>query len=201
MVKMVMLCKSITEQELIKGDWQDWYAQAKLDGTRCLFIKEGKSISLISRDNNEYTERYPEIVEQGKNFPDCILDGELTFFNQDNKDIFLTSLATKETIKEYGVKPKLMVFDILQLNGVDITKQPLMRRKLLLNETVCGDTYIEVLPYHEDAITLWEVVKAGAREGLILKHKSSPYTSIRSKYWLKCKNFKVCVLIIMKMTC
>ena len=193
---MVMLCKSITEAELLKGDWQQYISEAKLDGTRCMLIKSNDKINLMSRSNNDYTHLYPKIVEEAKYLQDCVLDGELTFYNNDGKDIFLTSLATAETIKEYGVKAKLMIFDILEWNGVDVKKEPLMKRKEYLKGII--NPYwkeIKLLGWYNDAIKLWTLVKEQDTEGIIIKHKQSLYTpNFRSKYWLKIKNFKEAIM-------
>lgn len=54
-----------------------YYVQPKLDGMRCLaFIKDG-NVKLISRQNKDITDSVPHIVEELKQLPDCILDGEL----------------------------------------------------------------------------------------------------------------------------
>lgn len=197
-----MLCKSITEQELIKGDWQQYIAENKLDGTRCMLIKQGIKINLISRSSNDYTEKYPEIVNEAKDLPDCIIDGELTFYDNNGKDVFLTSLATAETIKEYGVKAILMVFDILQFNGVDVKKEPLLKRKEYLKGMInpCWNN-IKLLKWHDDSVKLWELIKAQDREGIVLKNKHSLYTpNYRSKMWLKVKVQKSMDLSIMGFT-
>lgn len=193
----MMLCKSITEQELIKGKWQDYISELKLDGSRMILLKQDNKISLISRDNNDYTSRYPEIVNEAKDLPDCIIDGELTFYNSEGKDVFLTSLATAETIKEYGVKPRLMVFDILELNGIDYKNNPLLKRKEALSYIFGNmeNKNIRLLEWHNDAVKLWELVKREDREGIVLKRADSIYTpNFRSKMWLKCKNFSECEL-------
>lgn len=189
----MMLCQSIKEQDLYKRDWNDYYAQKKLDGTRCLLVKQNNQINLISRDNNYYTDKFPEIVNEVKGLPDCVLDGELTFYSEEGKDIFLTSLATAETIKEYKVIPKLMVFDVLELEGINYKNTPLLKRKEALS-CIFGNIenkYIKLLEWFDKPIKLWELVKKENREGIILKHKQSLYTpNYRSKMWLKLKNFK-----------
>lgn len=177
---------------MLKGSWQNYISENKLDGTRCLLVKHNNQINLISRSNNDYTEKYPEIIAEAQDMQDTILDGELTFYNGEGKDVFLTSLATKETIREYGVKPCLMIFDILQFNGVNVQNEPLMKRKEYLKGVI--NPYwknIKLLEWHEDAIKLWEMVVKEDREGIILKHKQSLYVqNYRSKYWIKTKNFK-----------
>ena len=192
----MMLCKSITEAELLKGDWQQYIAENKLDGTRCMLIKKQQQINLISRSNNDYTHLYPQIIEEARDLPDCVLDGELTFYDNNGKDVFLTSLATAETIKEYGVKAQLMIFDILEFNGVDVKREMLMKRKEYLKGIINPYwKHIKLLEWHDHIIKLWTLVKEQDREGIILKNKSSLYTpNYRSKYWLKIKNFKEAVM-------
>jgi len=198
---MVMLCKSITEAELLKGNWQNWYVQQKLDGSRVMLVKKQNQINLISRTNNDYTNKYPEIVDEAKDLPDCILDGELTFYDNNGKDIFLTSLATAETIKEYGVKPTLMLFDVIELEGINLCRTPLLSRKEALRSIFVNrkNNNIKLLSWHDDAVKLWEYVKEKDAEGIVIKHKQSSYTptpNYRSKYWLKIKNWREAELIM-----
>jgi len=194
-----MLCKSITEAELLKGNWHEYIAENKLDGTRAVLIKQNNKINLISRTNNDYTEKYPEIVDEAKDLPDCILDGELTFYDNNGKDIFLTSLATAETIKEYGVKPNLMIFDVIELEGINLCRTPLLSRKETLSRIFVNreNNNIKLLSWHNDAVKLWEYVKEKDAEGIVIKHKQSSYTpNYRSKYWIKIKNWREAELIM-----
>lgn len=194
----MMLCQSITESELPKYNNSNWIVEQKLDGSRIMLVKQNDKINLISRDNNDYTDKYPQIVEEAKQLPNCVLDGELTFYDNNGNDVFLTSLATKNTIREYGVKPKLMIFDIIELDGVNITKHPLLKRKEILESIFFNIELkeIKLLPYSESPIELWKFVKRNDREGIIIKNKYSLYTmGYRSKMWLKCKNWREAQLV------
>jgi ATP-dependent DNA ligase len=65
---------------LPEGD--EWQYELKLDGYRALAIKAGGKVQLRSRNNNEFTLRYPEIVNGLKATPDeTVIDGEVVAFD------------------------------------------------------------------------------------------------------------------------
>lgn len=174
-----------------------WVAEEKFDGTRCVLYKAGDSVRIFGRSGNEYTSRYPDIVEEGQKIRgDCVLDGELTFFSkQTGRDEFLTSLVRRETW-EGRLDLKLMVFDIVSKSGHDVTQLPLMERKRLLKQTIPLESkilaYVDVFepankqPFY-DKITSPQ----SQGEGIILKRRDSTYQpGIRSVDWLKMKAWK-----------
>ncbi|CAK0746984.1 hypothetical protein CCP1ISM_2600002 [Azospirillaceae bacterium] len=93
------------------------------------------------------------------------------------------------------------MFDILKINGEDLTKKTLKERKKYL-ENFKELENIKVLDFveGESIITLWEWTKKENKEGIILKLKKSPYEFRRSNSWKKLKNFKEEELRIIRYT-
>jgi len=84
-----------------------------------------------------------------------------------------------------------MAFDVMELYGLDVTKQPYLKRKQLLLELLEGaPSEIQYTSYTFELENAWaDVVRRGA-EGLILKDVHSAYEYERSYKWLKLKNWK-----------
>jgi len=180
---MVMLCQVGTEKQL---DSNNHYYQVKYDGERCLYLN-GK---LVNRRQVDMTFKYPEIKIVGN----CWLDGELCILDAKGKSDFSkvalrTHLQNPTTISERSktMPVTFVVFDVLKWNGENLMSKPLTERKKYL-ELVKGN-HIKIADYFENGKALWETVKKCELEGVVAKHKSSPYEwNTRSALWLKIKN-------------
>jgi bifunctional non-homologous end joining protein LigD len=147
--------------ERVAGD--DWLFERKFDGIRLLAYKRGGDVRLYSR--NRLPQELPAVAEAVAALPvhDAILDGELTWDRQSGYH----------------------VFDILWLNGQDVTTRPLEERRALLQR----------LPFEGpmrrvdlvDDVEPWERARREGWEGVIAKRRGSPYEHRRSKHWLKMK--------------
>jgi bifunctional non-homologous end joining protein LigD len=147
--------------ERVVGD--DWLFERKFDGIRLLAYKRGGDVHLYSR--NRLPQELPAVVEAVAGLPvqDAILDGELAWDRQSGYH----------------------VFDILWLNGQDVTMLPLEERRALL----------QGLPFEGplrrvdlvDDVEPWERARREGWEGVIAKRRGSPYERRRSKHWLKMK--------------
>ncbi len=176
---------------------KEWLFERKLDGERCITIKNGKKIYLRSRYNKRINVSYPEIEEAlKKQKRDFIIDGEIVAFEKG-----LTSfsklqprmhLKSREKAKETGIKTYYYVFDILQLEGKDVKKQTLIERKKILKRALSFNEKIRFLEYKKEKGK--EYYKSACKkgwEGLIAKKINSRYkTGSRSSDWmkLKCEN-------------
>ena len=176
-------------------------AEQKYDGSRCIIIKQGNRVRLFGRTWNEYTDKYPEIVADGRKLKcaSCVLDTELTFF-KGKTDYFVTALATSETKKNYFVK--CMAFDILDLNGRDLKGLKLLvRKKLLASVIPTGLRHIQFVPYqagtsHKDFFK--KVTSDPIQgEGIMLKREGSTYQQTRSYDWIKVKGIKSCDCVVL----
>ena len=148
-------------QERFAGD--DWIFERKFDGVRLLAFKRGADVQLFSR--NRLQQNIPKLSDAIAQLPvdDVILDGEITWDRQGAYN----------------------VFDILWLNGRNVTRLPLEERLALLKSLRLRAPIRRVTPI-EDAKP-WERARAEGWEGVIAKRRGSPYEHRRSPHWLKMK--------------
>jgi bifunctional non-homologous end joining protein LigD len=141
----------------------DWLFERKFDGIRLLAYKDRAGVRLFSR--NQLPQNLPALSEAIASLPveDAILDGEMT----------------------WDRKSGYHVFDILWLNGRDVTQLPLEERRALLQTLPLEP------PLHRvqllDGDQPWERACSEGWEGVIAKRRGSPYEHRRSKHWLKMK--------------
>lgn len=115
---------------------ENYLFEIKWDGYRCLFYFEGK-IKLISRNGNNLTDTFPEFctVNFFENIKPCLFDGEIIVLNNGlpsfNNLQQRGRLKDKIKVKSAAVKypAVFVVFDILYINGREIMKLPLLKRK------------------------------------------------------------------------
>lgn len=172
--------------------------QRKYDGTRCLIIKEGKTVLLVGARTwkSDYAPNFPEIVKEVKKLPvhSCIIDSELTFFKRGtDKDVFLTALAGSETKK--GFDAKCMVFDVLYIDGEDVEDEPFPNRMKLLDTIIPNNLEhireVETVEGREKKVEFFKDLASRQGEGVVLKDIRSPYREgARTREWLKVKNWK-----------
>lgn len=180
--------------------------EPKLDGTRCI-AEIGKSVRLFNRRQKNITKRYPEIVSELKNFENVVLDGEIVCYNNGKPDFY--RLQQREHIDNdfiIEIRAKLMpatyvVFDILEWNGKEMIKKPLMKRKEILEEIWNNGKHLELIFYTEKGKKLWESIKKIELEGVMAKEKNSfYYPGERREEWIKVKNVKSIDVVIVGYT-
>ncbi len=172
--------------------------QVKWDGVRCLTYSHGGNIQLFNRKLNERTHQYPELVELLQRIcPDnTILDGEIIAFDENNKPNFRRVLK-RDLIKNTSIIDSLikkvpiyyMVFDLIYLNGRDLTQTPLIERQKLLQNLILENPLIKIVESFEThGIKLFEGVKNQGLEGIVAKKKSSKYIiGEKTDLWKKIK--------------
>ena len=146
-----------------------WTYERKLDGIRVLAFKNGSSVHLWSRNRLSLTDAYREVAGAISRLPveTVILDGEAT------------GAWGRQGDADYHV------FDVLWLNGQDVTSLPLHARRELLAGIPFTLPIARVVPLDDEAP--WERACREGWEGVIAKRLDSPYEHKRSKHWLKMK--------------
>jgi ATP-dependent DNA ligase len=141
----------------------DWVFEQKFDGIRLLAFKEGSKVRLLSR--NRLSQDIPGVTAAVARLPvrSVILDGEVTW---DRHSAY-------------------HVFDILWLDGRDVTTLPLDERRALLSRLPMSAP-LQRVPALDDPRP-WERACAEGWEGVIAKRRDSLYEHRRSKQWLKMK--------------
>lgn len=174
----------------------DAIKQVKFDGTRTFILKDDDKVRLMGARNwkNDYAKQHPQLAEEVKKIPvkQAVLDAELTYFKKGtDENVFLTALATKKTMEKENVEPKLMVFDILQLNKANIQNLPYKERDSLLEHTIPKNLeLIKKVESTTDGKKLLEETKLHHGEGIVVKDPECKYEQDkRSACMLKVKNW------------
>jgi bifunctional non-homologous end joining protein LigD len=168
----------------------DWIYELKFDGIRLIGVKSGEKVSLLSRNENELTQRFPEIVEAIKTLAarECVIDGEVVALDEEGRSSFQLLQAREMEGRKSPVY--FYAFDLLQLDGKSLLSLALEVRKKVL-EKLCGDAGDPVRysgAIGGDAQQLLEEVKRRGLEGIIGKQSNSVYEpGRRSGAWIKLK--------------
>jgi bifunctional non-homologous end joining protein LigD len=168
----------------------DWIYELKFDGIRLIAVRSGKKVSLLSRNKNELTGRFPEIVEAVKSLParECVIDGEVVALDEEGRSSFQLLQAREMEGRKSPIY--FYAFDLLQLDGKSLIGLPLEARKNVL-EKLCADAgdpirYSGVIG--GDAKALLDEVKHRGLEGIVGKQRTSVYEpGRRSGAWIKLK--------------
>ncbi len=169
-------------------DKPDWTYEVKWDGYRAVAYINKNKVTISSRNNKPFTEKYYPIVEVMQKWElDVVLDGEILVLKENGTADFG---ALQNWRSEADGNLVFYAFDILWLNGKDLQQLELSERQAILKE---------VLPKTDDHIRLSEVFTASGTdffeaakkmglEGIMAKKTTSTYsTNSRSKDWLKIK--------------
>jgi bifunctional non-homologous end joining protein LigD len=171
----------------------DWLYELKFDGIRALAIKTDKKRSLMSRNQNDLSRRFPEILEALKELPlrECVIDGEIVALDEEGR----SSFQLLQALEMEGHKSPVYyyVFDLLQAEGKSLISLPLEQRKELL-AAVCSGASDPIRFSGEiggDANALLKEVKRRGLEGIVGKQRGSVYEpGRRSGAWIKLKCVK-----------
>ncbi len=175
-------------------DKKNWWYERKFDGERCLVFKKNNQVILKSRNNKKINVSYPEIEKACKKLEpkEIIMDGEVVAFKNNVTDFSKLQnrmhLKSKEEARQTGIKVFYYVFDIIYLDGYDLTKLPLEARDKILRQAT---KFKDPLRYsihrkHNTKKYLQDACEKGW-EGLMVKRIDSPYIHKRSDTWLKFK--------------
>jgi DNA ligase D-like protein (predicted ligase) len=163
-----------------------WEYQLKLDGYRAVAFRTSNRIHLRSRNDNDFSTRYPSVVRGLAKLPDeTVIDGEVVALGQDGRPSFgaLQNATSAQAAIVY------YVFDVMVLAGRDVTAEPLTVRRELLEQKVLP-LLAEPVRYagslEASLSDLIHAVKTQGFEGLVAKRRNSRYESgLRTGAWMK----------------
>lgn len=163
----------------------NWIFERKLDGIRCVAIRTGATVKLLSRNDLSQNDRWPELVEalEKDECDQFAIDGEVVAFDGSE-----TSFAKLAQRGQHYVPVFYYVFDILWLEGHDVRKLPLRARKRLLRDALEFHGNVRWTQHrNRDGEKFFVEACRKGWEGLIAKRADSPYVTTRSRDWLKFK--------------
>jgi DNA ligase D-like protein (predicted ligase) len=162
-----------------------WIFERKLDGIRCVAVRDGGAVRLCSRNDLSLSERYPEVADAigGASAKAFAVDGEVVAFDGSS-----TSFVRLAQRGQHYVPVFYYVFDILWLDGYDVRSLPLLTRKRLLRRALTFDDPLR-LTAHRRTVgeAMFEEACRKGWEGVIAKRADSLYGARRSRDWLKFK--------------
>jgi bifunctional non-homologous end joining protein LigD len=168
-----------------------WIFETKFDGYRILAFLNKREVRLISRNQQDWTHRFPAVVTELKklNLANTILDGELVVLDKNKKSNFqlLQNALNRNTAQ---TELHYFVFDLPFYKSNDLTNLPLIERKTILAREIFQKNYLHI-HYSEhlegDAETLLKAACRQGLEGIMAKEKHATYQQTRTKEWLKLK--------------
>jgi len=196
------LCERLPSPEKVIEKMGEVDAQYKFDGFRVQIHKDGQNIRIFSRNLEEMTHMFPELIQatltQVK-AKTIILDGEALAYNPQSEE-FLPFQETTKRRRKHGIAEmaaklplKAFVFDILYKDGQSLIDKPLSQRMEILSKTIEEDGVLiksknQVIKDPKSlAIMLEDAISKGL-EGVVVKKLESPYEAgARNFNWVKLK--------------
>lgn len=169
---------------------KEWLHEIKLDGYRIVAFKQGENVSLVSRNQKDWTEKFPNVEAAIKALAidNVIVDGEIVVLDDKHHSNFQ---LLQNSIKEYERRPFIYyIFDLLYLNQYNLMSLPLIERKKILEKlipTATGPVLRRSDHIQESGRKVFEKSCTLGLEGIVSKEASKPYVQKRNTNWLKIK--------------
>ncbi len=190
-------------EEAVKRLGDEFAAEPKFDGFRVAVHKNRDKVELFSRNLENMTHAFPDLVEAIKlevHAKSVILEGEAIAFNPTTNE-FLPFQETTKRRRKYEVEEMakklplaLFTFDVLYLNGEDVTEKPHKERRKLLERILHKNNAIvrlaeeRIIHTPEEILEFFNEAVSEGLEGLMLKKLDSPYKAGgRGFHWIKFK--------------
>ncbi len=172
----------------------EWVHEVKWDGMRVLAHVTDGEVRLLSRNDNDVTVSFPELrgLADALGGRHVVLDGEVVAFTEGVPvfgalaDRMHVKNARKAELAAARNPVTLLLFDVLMLDGEDVTGRPWHERRELLEALGLDGAHWQVPPVYDDGEVLLEATKAQGLEGVLSKRRASAYLpGARTEDWLK----------------
>lgn len=196
------LCERLPNPEKVIEKMGEVDVQYKYDGFRVQIHKDGENVRMFSRNLEEMTHMFPELIEatlKQIKAKTVILDSEALAYNPESEE-FLPFQETTKRRRKHGIEEaakslplKAFVFDILYKDGKQLLDEPLTSRMKILDSTISSDDTL--IRTKNQTVTdpkilqglLDDAISKGL-EGLVIKKLQSPYEAGgRNFNWVKLK--------------
>ena len=176
--------------------------EPKYDGFRCQVHKDGDQVFIYTRNLENATHMFPEIIEATRRqvkAHKAIFEGEAVSFDPETGDFhsFQVTVQRKRKhlvkVKEEELPLRLMAFDCLLRDDEETIYQPYIRRREVLAEMLSKDETIQITEAlvsdsASEITTFFDTMVAGGLEGIMAKSLESPYRAGRRTFdWIKFK--------------
>jgi bifunctional non-homologous end joining protein LigD len=164
-----------------------WIHEIKHDGFRILAHRRGQSIRLVTRNGRDLADRFPLATEAIEALPvrSCVIDSEAIVCDDNG-------LAVFDLIRGHATNARavLCAFDLLEVNGEDVRREPIedRKRRLVGLLRLPHDGIAPNEAFSEEGAMIYKHACALGCEGIVSKRLGSPYRAGRSDRWLKIKN-------------
>ena len=170
-----------------------WLFEMKFDGYRCIASLAGRDVRLYTRNGHDWTRQFGALVEPLGRITKgtALLDGEVCVMNADGR----TDFAKLREALSNGGPLMFFAFDALEIDGEDLTAEPLLDRKLrleaLLQKGRGRGSASSSVAYSSHVLgngqDVFDAICHDGHEGVIAKQIDAPYRGRRTRSWLKVK--------------
>jgi bifunctional non-homologous end joining protein LigD len=187
-----------------------WVFEVKLDGYRMRAAKADGHARLITRNGNDYSASFPELVRALGALPynSLLMDGELVILDEAGRPSFQrlqnrARISRSPDIRHASVESPgtLYLFDLMALEGFDLRSLPLLKRKGILRKVLPEAGPLKYSEHFErDGEALYDQAVGMGLEGIVAKKSDSPYKSGRSDLWQKIRADKTGDFVVVGFT-
>jgi len=187
-----------------------WVFEVKLDGYRMRAVKENGQARLISRNGNDYSAAFPELIRPIAALPytSVLMDGELVILDDAGRPSFQrlqnrARIGRAPDIRHAAVETPgtIYLFDLMALEGFDLRPLPLVKRKAILRKLLPEAGPLRYSEHFEkEGEALYDQAVGMGLEGIVAKQADSPYKSGRSDLWLKVRADKTGDFVVVGFT-
>jgi len=168
-----------------------WIYEIKWDGYRALAYMNKNNVEIRSRNNKSFNQKFYPIYDRLKSWKvNAVVDGEIIVMNEKGAADFGDLQSWRS---EADGQLAYYIFDVLWLDGEDLSQKPLKERRAILQKIIPkNDAVLRVSEsFDAEGKELFQLAEQFGLEGIIAKHENSLYKpGARSKEWLKIKTEK-----------
>lgn len=173
-------------------DGDGWLFEMKYDGYRCLAAVQGENVRLYTRSGLDWTKQFGALVApfQALKIDSALIDGEICAFDEKGR----TDFSTLKRMLTEGGRLEFFAFDLLEVDGKDLTGLPLIERKARLEKLLPKSAKKNPVQYSSHVIghgqKVLDALCGDGHEGVIAKRTDASYRGERTTNWLKIKCLK-----------
>ncbi len=199
-VRMALAERVSSPEEIIKR-LGECAIEVKYDGMRIQVHKNGSQVHIYSRNLENVTHMFPEVIDEclkTLRVESIIFEGEAITYNEDTGEFYPFQITIQRKrkydihkyVQEYPLK--VFTFDVLYINGEDITQKPFIERRKILEKVLTNGLIIpsemNIVKEARDIQKIFEKAISQGLEGIMAKRLDAPYVAGSRNYnWIKLK--------------